>query len=92
MTLPPAEKDPQRTPVMRTFKLAASSLAGLAPLAAKLGVSTEDVARWIAGIPPAPDTNIYLLALDIVSAGPQGERDTRLRARRRSVRRRTDLS
>lgn len=56
---------------MRTLELAARSLGSVDTLAAKLNASPADVARWIAGIAPPPDADIYFRALDVVSAGPQ---------------------
>jgi hypothetical protein len=61
---------PTKSAVARTFERAAETLGGVAQLAARLGTPLADVERWIAGVPPPPGNDVFIVALDIVSAGP----------------------
>jgi hypothetical protein len=72
--------------VTRTLRRAAKASGGGVALAAKLSAPVSEVARWSAGIPPPPDTAVFLAALDIVSAGrpnPPGPGRTRAVKRRK---------
>jgi DNA-binding transcriptional regulator YiaG len=43
------------------------------PLARTLGVSADELSRWLEGH-AAPPVNVYLMALDLVAGGPTGVR------------------
>lgn len=57
------------TSVTRTLERAVHTIGSVEALAAKLAVAVPDLTRWITGIPPPPDTAIYIAALDIVATG-----------------------
>jgi len=59
------------TPQVRTLRLAAETLGGEAHLAQALGVSSEQLARWLNG--DTPPLEVYMAALDFVARGPHGE-------------------
>jgi hypothetical protein len=75
--------------VTRTLRRAAKASGGGVGLAAKLRAPVSEVARWSAGIPPPPDTAIFIAALDIVSAGRPTPGPGRTRAVKRRKRRET---
>lgn len=56
------------TSMTRTLAQAAHALGGIEALAEKLGVTTEQLRGWLAGVSEAP-TAIYVRALDILIAG-----------------------
>jgi len=56
------------TPVGRTLQRASEILGGEEVLAAKLGVTPDDIRAWILG-ERTPPYAIYLAALDIVARG-----------------------
>jgi DNA-binding transcriptional regulator YdaS (Cro superfamily) len=67
----------------RTLALAAKTLGGPEALATRLGVEPAALARWMAGeeIPPY---DVFLVALDIVAAGPRLDPAARRESARRA--------
>jgi transcriptional regulator with XRE-family HTH domain len=55
--------------VTRTLALALSTIGSLERLARHLGVSEQQIERWMQG-EGRPPTRIYMKALDLVASGP----------------------
>jgi hypothetical protein len=55
--------------VTRTLALALSTIGSLERLAQHLGVSVQQIEKWMAG-EGRPPTRIYMKALDLVASGP----------------------
>jgi len=63
----------ETTPQARTLHRALAICGGLVPLARALGVTVEELSRWLEGH-VAPPVNVYLMALDLVAGSPNGGR------------------
>ena len=55
--------------VTRTLALALSTIGSLEGLAQYLGVTGEDIQRWLEG-DGRPPIGVYIKALDLVASGP----------------------
>jgi hypothetical protein len=59
--------------VTRTLALALSTIGSLERLAQYLGVTEEEIVRWIEG-EGRPPIRVYMKALDLVASGPFSRR------------------